>query len=86
MSAIYWQLQKCEMNEENKLPINVGREFCFKDFQKTFQENGRENASRECVINSITFIGESGIDTEGVFRKFYSGFVRIFHFFSFFLS
>ena len=42
------------------------------------------DTSRECVINSITFIGESGIDTEGVFRKFYSGFVRIFHFFHFF--
>ena len=32
---------------------------------------------------SITFIGESGIDTGGVSREFYSGFVRISHFFHF---
>ena len=28
VSAIYSQLQKCEMNEENKLTINVRRGFC----------------------------------------------------------
>ena len=32
---------------------------------------------------SITFIGESGIDTGGVFREFYLGFVGIFYFFYF---
>ena len=36
VSAIYRQLQKCEMNEENELTINVRRGFCFKDFLKTF--------------------------------------------------
>ena len=32
---------------------------------------------------SITVIGESGIDTGGVFREFYLGFVGIFYFFYF---
>ena len=48
VSAIYRQLQKCEMNEENEHAINVRRGFCFKDFLKTFRKVG---TSRECVIN-----------------------------------
>ena len=48
VSAIYRQLQKCEMNEENELAINVRRGFCFKDFLKTFRKVG---TSRKCVIN-----------------------------------
>ena len=66
MSAIYKQLQKCEMNEENELTINVRRGFCFKDFLKTFQKSWNIKRMR----NSITFIGESGINTGGVSRKF----------------
>ena len=66
MSAIYKQLQKCEMNEENELTINVRRGFCFKDFLKTFQKSWNIKRMR----NSITFIGESGINTGGVSRQF----------------
>ena len=84
MSAIYRQLQKCEMNEENELAINVRGGFCFKDFLKTFQKSW--NIKRMRNKYSITFIGDLGIDTGGVSRKFYSGFVQIFHFFHFFLS
>ena len=82
VSAIYSQFQKCEMNEENELAINARRGFCFKDFLKTFQKNW--NIKRMRNKYSITFIGESGVDTGGVSRKFYSGFIRIFHFFCFF--
>ena len=39
VSAIYKQLQKCEMNEENEFTINARRRFCFKDFLKTFQKS-----------------------------------------------
>ena len=84
MSAIYRQLQKCEMNEENELAINVRRGFCFKDFLKTFQKSWTIKRMRNKY--SITFIGDLGIDTGGVCRKFYSGFAQIFHFFHFFLS
>ena len=81
VSAIYRQLQKCEMNEENELAINVRRGLCFKDFLKTFQKSW--NIKRMRNKYSITFIGESEIDTGGVSREFYSGFVGIFHFFHF---
>ena len=81
VSDIYKQLQKCEMNEENEVTINVRRGFCFKDFLKTFQK--RWNIKRMRNKDSITFIGESGIDTGGVSPEFYSGFVGIIHFFHF---
>ena len=82
VSAIYSQFQKCEMNEENELAINARRGFCFKDFLKTFQKNW--NIKRMRNKYSITFIGESGVNTGGVSRNIYSGFIRIFHFFCFF--
>ena len=78
VSAIYSQFQKCEMNEENELAINARRGFCFKDFLKTFQKNW--NIKRMRNKYSITFIGESGVDTGGVSRKFYSGFCTNFSF------
>ena len=82
VSAVYRQLQKCEMNQKNELAINVRRGFCFKNFLKTFQKSW--NIKRMRNKYSITFIGELVIDTGEVFQKFYSGFVRIFHFFHFF--
>ena len=81
VSTIYRQFQKCEMNEENELTINVRRGLCFKDFLKTFQKSW--NIKRMRNKYSITFIRESGIDTGGVCLEFYSGFVGIFHFFHF---
>ena len=81
VSAIYRQLHKCEINEENELTINVRKGFCFKDFLKTFPNSW--NIKRMRNKYSITFIEESGIDTGGVSREFYSGFVGIFHFFHF---
>ena len=76
VSAIYRRLQKCETNEENELVINIRRGFCFKNFLKIFQKSW--NIKRMRNKYSITFIGDSGIDTRGVSQKFYSGFVRIF--------
>ena len=81
VSTIDRQLHKCEINEENELTINVRKGFCFKDFLKTFQNSW--NIKRMRNKYSITFIEESGIDTGGVSREFYSGFVGIFHFFHF---
>ena len=76
--AIY---KKCEMNEENELALNVRRGFCFKDFLKTFQKSWNIKKMRKKY--SITFIGASGIDTGGVSREFYLGFVGSFCFFHF---
>ena len=81
VSAIYRQLKKCAMNEENKLTINVRRGFCFKAFLKTFRKSW--NIKRMRNKYSRTFIGESGIDTERVSSEFYSDFVVVFHFFHF---
>ena len=69
VSAIYRQPQKCEMNEENGLAINVRRGFCFKDFLQTFQKSWNI-IKRMRNKYSITFIGESGINTGRVSRKF----------------
>ena len=68
VSAIYRDLQKCEMNEENELAINVKRQFCFKDFLKTFQKSW--NITRMRNKYNITFTGASGIDTGGVSQEF----------------
>ena len=84
VSAIYRQLRKCEIDEEHELAINVRRGFCFKDFLKTFKKSW--NIKRMYNKYSITFIRESGIGIGGVSRKFYSGFVRIFHFLHFFFN
>ena len=68
VSAIYRQLQKCEINEENELTINVRRGFCFKDFLKTFQKSW--NIKRMHNEYSITFIGESGMIQEEFLENF----------------
>ena len=64
-------LRDCEMDRENELQIHVRRGFCFADFLKTFRKpyNAKKKSYRYIVI----FIGESGIDTGGVSREFYSG-------------
>ena len=76
VSAIYRQLQKCELNEENELVINVRRGFCFKDFLRTFQKSS--NIKRMCNKYSITFMRKSGIDAGGVSREFNPGFIKFF--------
>ena len=78
VSAIYSQFQKCEMNEENELAINARRGFCFKDFLKTFQKNW--NIKRMRNKYSITFIGESGVDTV----EFLENFIQVLY--EFFIS
>ena len=63
-------LRNCEMDRENELQIHVRRGFCFADFLKTFRMP--YNAKKKSYRYIVTFIGESGIDTGGVSREFYS--------------
>ena len=56
-------LRDCEMDHENELQIYVRRAFCFADFLKAYW--------RPYKAYIVTFIGESGIDTEGVSKEFY---------------
>ena len=63
-------LRDCEMDRESELQIHVRRGFCFADFLKTFRKP--YNAKRKSYRYIVIFIEESGIDTGGVSRKFYS--------------
>ena len=59
------------MDRENELPTLEGRGFCFGDFLKAFRKT--YNAKKKSSKYIVTFIRESGIDTEAVSREFLSG-------------
>ena len=63
-------LRDCEIDCENELQIHVRRGFCFADFQNFQKAHSRKKNSYRHIM---TFIGESGIGTGGVSRKFYLG-------------
>ena len=68
--------ERCEMNEESELVIDIRRGFWLKDFLKTFQKSWNIKGIRNKY--SIIFIEESEIATGRVCREFHSGFVGIF--------
>ena len=57
----------------NDFPVklNIRRGFYFEDFVKAF--NKKWNIGKRNHKYCISFVGESGIDTGGVSREFYSG-------------
>ena len=70
--------------KKNELTINVSRRFGFKNFLGwNIKKIKSWNIMKMRNKYSITFIGESGIDTGGVSREFSLGFVGIFYFFYF---
>ena len=64
-------LRECKMDRDNELQIHGRRGFCFADFLKTFRKP--YNAKKKSYRYIVTFTEESGIDTGGVSREFYSG-------------
>ena len=60
-----------EINMENSLQLNIRRRFIFSDFTKYFCK--KWNVRKKNCLYTISFIGESGLDTGGVSREFYSG-------------
>ena len=60
-----------DVDRQSKLQLKIRRRFCFDDFIKCFSK--KWNANKKKYLYSVTFIGESGLDTGGVSREFYSG-------------
>ena len=60
-----------DVDRQSKLQLKIRRRFCFDDFIKCFSK--KWNANKKKCLYSVTFIGESGLDTGGVSREFYSG-------------
>ena len=63
---------KCEEN----FKLKVRRGFAFNDFLKAFKKPW--NVTKKNFKFTIEFIGESGIDTGGLSREFYSGLYILF--------
>jgi len=62
---------KCIINTDEVITIKIRRNFFFEDFRKHF--NKKWNNKKKNCRYEILFLGESGVDTGGVSREFYSG-------------
>ena len=62
----------CVIDESaDPLKLNIRKNFGFEDFFHFF--NKKWNCSKKNKLYEISFIGESGVDTGGLSREFYSG-------------
>ena len=59
------------MLRENILQVNIRRGFCFQDFVKAFRK--KWNCKKKSCQYMISFIGETGVDNNGVSQEFYTG-------------
>ena len=59
------------MEKENFFQLNIRRGYCFQDFTKAFTKKNW-NFEKKNNQYMISFIGEAGIDNDGVSREFYS--------------
>ena len=61
----------CRVINDFSIKLNIRRGFYFEDLVKAF--NKKWNIGKRNHKYCVSLVGESGIDTGGVSRKFYSG-------------